>query len=185
MVDFPQLRSIGAGDGEESSGPIYDSVSFCQGLFQYHLTEVNNHPGKYLAVEGLYGQFNQWIAYVGALAVPKASLDARLASHQNLKDMVLELLSMICANLKWGMTVLENVEGPNLTVHSQPRRSRRPPVRNKSRKVCCTGRNRQTFHPVGEHTTFCTSNSSAKARAFWSTGRLYVSSPCGEKVSAC
>jgi hypothetical protein len=78
--------------------PIYDAAQLCSKHFEHHLKTTGE---DYLAIEKLYGRFNQWAAYVGAFAVPRASLDARLAPHEDIRDMVLELLYMIEANLKW------------------------------------------------------------------------------------
>jgi hypothetical protein len=90
----------------ESSQPIYDTAQLCSKHFE-HLLETTDGTGEdYLAIEELRGRFNQWAAYVGAFAVPRASLDARLNPHEDIRDMVLELLSMIQSNLKWGNFVL-------------------------------------------------------------------------------
>ncbi|RSL71943.1 hypothetical protein CEP54_001049 [Fusarium duplospermum] len=55
-----------------------------------------------LALVGeLRGEFKTWAAYIGTFAVPRASLDARLVSHSDIKDMVLDLLVVLEQNLKW------------------------------------------------------------------------------------
>ncbi|RSM04459.1 hypothetical protein CEP52_006828 [Fusarium oligoseptatum] len=60
----------------------------------YRITE----PRRDIAEE-LRGRFNLWAAYAGAFAAPKASLDARLVAHSDIKDMVLELLVMVQRNI--------------------------------------------------------------------------------------
>ncbi|KAI8689760.1 hypothetical protein NCS56_00239800 [Fusarium sp. Ph1] len=49
----------------------------------------------------LRGEFKTWAAYIGAFAVPRASLDARLISHSDIRDMVLDLIMVLEQNLKW------------------------------------------------------------------------------------
>ena len=87
-----------------SKQPIYDAALLCSKYFEQHLekTDSAGHNSRNIVVEELWGQFSQWAAYIGAFAVPKASLDARLVRHSQIKDMVLELLYMIQDNLTWG-----------------------------------------------------------------------------------
>ncbi len=82
--------------------PIYDAAQLCSAQFEHHLQTADSASEDYLAVEELRGRFSQWAAYVGVFAVPRASLDARLAPHEDIRDMVLELLFMIQDNLDWG-----------------------------------------------------------------------------------
>ena len=93
----------------ESSQPIYAAARLCSKRFENHLQTTDGTKEDYLAIEELRGRFNQWTAYVGAFALPRASLDARLSSNEEIRDMVLELLSMIQANLEWGNLVLYHV----------------------------------------------------------------------------
>ena len=85
----------------ESSEPIYKSTRLCSEYMKSCLQAISGAKEDSLAIEELYGRFNQWAAYIGALSVPKASLDARLAPYEDVRDMVLELLYMIYANLQW------------------------------------------------------------------------------------
>ncbi len=81
---------------------IYRAAITCSGLFQTYLTaSVTSEPRRNIADE-LCGRFNLWAAYTGAFASPKASLDARLADHEDIKDMVLELLVMVERNIRYG-----------------------------------------------------------------------------------
>ena len=82
--------------------PIYHASRMCSGLFDECIDEMHNSSESYLIVEELRGRFRRWAAYVGAFAVPKASLDARLASHETIKEMVLDLIYMLQQNLRWG-----------------------------------------------------------------------------------
>ncbi|KAJ2988255.1 hypothetical protein NUW58_g4076 [Xylaria curta] len=75
-----------------SSQPIYDAAQLCSKHFEDHLQTTDDAGDDYLAIEELWGRFNQWAAYAGAFAVPRASLDARLVPHGEIRDMVLELL---------------------------------------------------------------------------------------------
>ncbi|RYP46072.1 hypothetical protein DL768_007664 [Monosporascus sp. mg162] len=86
----------------ESSQPIYDAAQLCSKHFEHHIETTDRAGDDYLAIEELWGRFNQWAAYVGAFAVPRASLDARLVRHGEIRDRVLELLYMIQDNLIWG-----------------------------------------------------------------------------------
>ncbi|KAM5346199.1 hypothetical protein ACJ41O_009204 [Fusarium nematophilum] len=63
-----------------------------------------NGSPEYLLAEELRGRFSLWSAYIGVYAAPRASLDARLDSHQNLRDMVLELVEMVERSLQWVKT---------------------------------------------------------------------------------
>lgn len=85
----------------ESSGPIYDAARLCSTRFEHRL-EKTDGASDCLVIEELWGEFNLWAAYVGVFAVPKASLDARLALYGDVKDIVLDLLYMIQDNLIWG-----------------------------------------------------------------------------------
>lgn len=89
----------------DSSQPIYDAAQLCSKHFEHHLKATSCVGDDYLAMEELWGRFNQWVAYVGVFAVPRASLDARLASHAEIRNMVLELLYMIQTNLICGNVI--------------------------------------------------------------------------------
>jgi len=92
----------------ESSQPIFDAACLCSKHFEQHLeiTDGALAGDSYLAIEELWGRFNQWASYIGAFAVPRASLDARLVPHREIRDMVLELLYTIQDNLIWGNDIL-------------------------------------------------------------------------------
>jgi hypothetical protein len=81
---------------------IYDAARSCSELFAFHAIKDGICETQTLRVEELHGLFDQWAAYAGAFAMPKASLDARLQDHQDIKSMVLELLSVVQLNLRWG-----------------------------------------------------------------------------------
>ncbi|RYO96852.1 hypothetical protein DL765_011425 [Monosporascus sp. GIB2] len=103
MGGSPQHEEMQGGSVvHESSQPIYDAAQLCSKHFEHHLQTTDGAGDDYLEIEELWGRFNQWAAYVGAFAVPRASLDARLAPHGEIRDMVLELLYMIQDNLIWG-----------------------------------------------------------------------------------
>ncbi|KAI1317244.1 hypothetical protein F5Y16DRAFT_392874 [Xylariaceae sp. FL0255] len=102
MGDSPRHREMqGDSAAHQSSQPIYDAAQLCTKHFQHHLETIDGAGNDYIVIEELWGRFNQWAAYVGAFAVPRASLDARLAPHGDIREMVLELLYMIQDNLIW------------------------------------------------------------------------------------
>ncbi|KAI9684270.1 MAG: hypothetical protein M1822_005743 [Bathelium mastoideum] len=103
MCDSLQREATHGGSAiHESSHLIYDAAQLCSQHLQHQLETTNGAGEVCLAIEELRGRFNQWAAYVGAFAAPRASLDARLARNGDIRDMVLELLYMIQSNLKWG-----------------------------------------------------------------------------------
>lgn len=102
MSDSPQREGTHEGSVVQSSQPIYDTAQLCSKYFEHYLEIADGTGEDYLKIAELRGRFNQWAAYVGAFAVPRASLDAQLTPHEDIRDMVLELLYMIQANLKWG-----------------------------------------------------------------------------------
>jgi hypothetical protein len=102
MDGSPQQQEEGM---RASKQPIYDAALLCSKYFEQHLkkTDSAGHNSRHVAIEELWRRFSQWAAYIGAFAVPKASLDARLVHHSQVRDMVLELLYMIQDNLTWGI----------------------------------------------------------------------------------
>lgn len=87
----------------ESSETIYDAAQLCSKEFERQLGAANDAAGvNYRELNELWGRFNDWAAYAGAFAVPRASLDAQLAPQEKTKNMVLELLDMVQGNLEWG-----------------------------------------------------------------------------------
>jgi len=82
--------------------PIYVASRECSDIFENY---VDSLPGASQAHETLLelrSLFRQWTAYVGAFAVPKASLDARLQNHGAVREIILDLLFMLQQNLQWG-----------------------------------------------------------------------------------
>ncbi len=87
-------------DQDES---IYSAAIACSKLFNnLCLKSLETNELRCDVAEELCGRFNLWAAYVGALASPKASLDARLVDHSDVKDMILELLAMVKRNILHG-----------------------------------------------------------------------------------
>lgn len=97
-LNEPELTSQAANDYGASEA-IYAAAKNCLTQFQHNLNA--QHGDR--ATEELRGRFNLWAAYIGAFAAPRASLDARLANHPEIRDMVVELLHMIQENLEWGI----------------------------------------------------------------------------------
>lgn len=87
---------------QAESQTIYAAAQHCSSLFKNHLGAPETSEERKDVAKELYGQFNLWVAYVGAFASPKASLDARLADHNDIAIMVHELLAMIERNIKYG-----------------------------------------------------------------------------------
>jgi hypothetical protein len=85
---------------------IYNAATICSDLFELYLESPGAAEPRHDLAEELRGRFNLWAAYVGAFAAPKASLDARLVAHSDIRDMVLELLVMVQKNIRQGTTIL-------------------------------------------------------------------------------
>ncbi|EXJ93480.1 hypothetical protein A1O1_01872 [Capronia coronata CBS 617.96] len=81
-----------------ASSDIYDACSKCSVLFAEYIKEPSTHNKD--EVEELQSRFNLWAAYTGAFAAAGASLDDRLRFHDEIKLMVLKLLSMLQRNLQ-------------------------------------------------------------------------------------
>ncbi|RMJ18660.1 hypothetical protein CDV36_001592 [Fusarium kuroshium] len=96
---------------QSSSEPIYHASRACLALFDEYMTDMSLSEQSLALVGELRGEFKTWAAYIGAFAVPRASLDARLVSHSDIRDMVLDLLMVLEQNLKWARkTQLEGGE---------------------------------------------------------------------------
>lgn len=96
-------------DGDQS---IYDAATSCSKLFIAYLEASTVSDSRHDIVKELLSRFNLWAAYVGAFAPPKASLDARLAGHDDVRDMFLELLVMVQRNIIQGkIRTLASVSG--------------------------------------------------------------------------
>ncbi len=87
---------------QDTNQTIYDAAQNCSKLFERKLKTTVKASADFVFAEELNGRFHIWAAYVGVFATPKASLDARLASYEDIKDMVFELLDMVQRNLQWG-----------------------------------------------------------------------------------
>ncbi|PON20791.1 hypothetical protein TGAM01_v210299 [Trichoderma gamsii] len=111
MADSSQIKKMQEGFVvHESSQPIFDAAQLCTKHFEDYFKAADGAKGdNYLEMEEQWGRFNQWAAYIGAFAVPRASLDARLTPHIEIKDMVLELLDMMQDNFVWVNSV-DNAE---------------------------------------------------------------------------
>jgi hypothetical protein len=81
---------------------VRGAATLCSDLFKQCIETRGLAVLDHELAEELWGRFNLWAAYVGAFAAPKASLDARLVGHEDIMDMVLELLIMIQQNLRHG-----------------------------------------------------------------------------------
>jgi hypothetical protein len=89
-----------------NTGTIYDAASACADLFDRYLRNPRLTSSRRDLGEECRGRFNLWAAYVGAVAAPKASLDARLGLHSDIKDIFLDLLVMIKDNVQQGLSSL-------------------------------------------------------------------------------
>ena len=90
---------------EGGEDAIYKAAVQCLELFELCLKAIDdpNNP-SYEYIEDIRGGFNIWGAYIGAFAPAKLSLDARLMHHQDIKNMVMDMLHMIRENLSYGKT---------------------------------------------------------------------------------
>ncbi|EXJ91763.1 hypothetical protein A1O3_00313 [Capronia epimyces CBS 606.96] len=82
----------------QSSLDIYEACLKCSELLTEYLRNPST-PNKDEA-EDLQSRFNLWAAYTGAFAAADASLDDRLKFHDEIRVMVLKLLSMLQRNLR-------------------------------------------------------------------------------------
>ena len=92
---------------QTSPEPIYDASRQCSTLLNEYMIDEAISSELYTTIQELRGRFEAWAAYTGAFALPRASLDARLAPHDDIKNMVLDLLTMLERNLQWGMCPLQ------------------------------------------------------------------------------
>lgn len=101
------MESISPGQNSE---PIYHASRKCLALFDEYISDGVLSGESLTLIGELRGQFKTWAAYIGAFAVPRESLDVRLYPHVDTRNMVLDLLTMLERNLKWGLyyTCLSN-----------------------------------------------------------------------------
>lgn len=85
-----------------SDRPIYDAARLCSKYFEQNLESARAAEDDYLEIEELWAKFCHWAAWLGVFAAPGSSLDTRLKLADDIRDMVLELLYMIQANLLIG-----------------------------------------------------------------------------------
>jgi hypothetical protein len=82
-------RLVSGFDAECSQDPEHDAPTLAPPPFGESLLDIR----------GLRNNFAFWIDYTGALADIGASLDDRLQGHDEIKEMVMELLEMVDRNL--------------------------------------------------------------------------------------
>lgn len=97
---------------KEAATSIYHVADVCFDYFEYLISignvdiltqqtygttsDTKNMPRE---IRGIRNSFAFWVDYTGALASAGASLDDRLQDHDEIKEMILELLQMIERNL--------------------------------------------------------------------------------------
>ncbi|KAK0659786.1 hypothetical protein QBC41DRAFT_262105 [Cercophora samala] len=84
--------------------PIYDEARYCETLFRGLLPDlavdnVTVEAKNYHVIREHHQRFQLWTAFVGVFADPEASLDARLRDHQDVQNLVLQLLQLLKSNL--------------------------------------------------------------------------------------
>ncbi len=96
-------------ENQKAPTVIYDIVDSCFDVFERLVSEADgalpldtspassNEPSR--NIRGLRNNFAFWIDYTGALAPVGASLDDRLKGHDEISEMVMELLEMVDRNL--------------------------------------------------------------------------------------
>jgi hypothetical protein len=57
------------------------------------------------SIESIRSDFEMWINYTGALAPVGRSLDDRLGTYSDIKEMIIELLEMLSWNLEHSMWI--------------------------------------------------------------------------------
>ncbi|KAL5090449.1 hypothetical protein Trisim1_004349 [Trichoderma cf. simile WF8] len=101
-------------DHQEAAATIYDITDACFDVLERLVSVSDTYPLPQLEpfisdealcnessrdIRGLRNSFAFWADYTGALAPVQASLDYRLQNHDQVKEMVIELLEMVERNL--------------------------------------------------------------------------------------
>jgi hypothetical protein len=94
---------MGPDDSLNLVEPIYAASRECSDVFEGYIASLRRSSQARELLLELRSLFRQWTAYVGAFAVPKASLDARLQNHDAVREIILDLLFMVQQNLQWGI----------------------------------------------------------------------------------
>jgi hypothetical protein len=104
----------------EAATAIYNITDSCFDILERLISgfdaECSLAPSdeSFLDIRGLRNNFAFWIDYTGALADIGASLDDRLQGHDEIKEMVIELLQMVDRNLsrrEFDTTILRILNG--------------------------------------------------------------------------
>ena len=115
------LRTENEDENQKPAASIYDVADRCFDVFEHLVLAVDedcspdqtfptfgpassDEPSR--DIKGLRNNFAFWIDYTGALAPIGASLDDRLQGHDEIKEMVMELLEMVDRNLHRRMLYL-------------------------------------------------------------------------------
>ncbi|KAK6348438.1 hypothetical protein TWF718_006232 [Orbilia javanica] len=87
--------------GQETKQQIYDLAGECEGLFGDLLSVLSRTSEKDCRIVQEHQQrFERWSGYLGVFAAPQASLDSRLKSTPDIRDLVVQLLEVLKRNIR-------------------------------------------------------------------------------------
>jgi hypothetical protein len=96
---------------------IYKLSEQCEGLFESLLIAIYRSNEQYQVVQAHHGRFERWTGYLGVFAANSASLDTRLESSPEIRDVVIRLLEIIERNIQHGICSNQGVESFHQTTH--------------------------------------------------------------------
>ncbi|KAF3289921.1 hypothetical protein TWF970_003664 [Orbilia oligospora] len=89
---------------EDDIPQISDLAGECEDLFedlQSLLSGISDKASR--VVQGCQQRFERWASYLGVFAAPQASLDSRLKSTPDIRDLVIQLLLTLKRNIQYGI----------------------------------------------------------------------------------
>jgi hypothetical protein len=81
---------------------IRDHAGKCEDLYENLLLVMSRTSDEhYQIVQEQQQRFERWAGYLGVFAVPQASLDSRLESDPDIRDLVAQLLEILEKNIQY------------------------------------------------------------------------------------
>jgi hypothetical protein len=101
----PKHRAMATDEG--TSQQIYDLAGNCEDLFGDLLSVLSRTSDRhYRIVQEHQQRFERWTGYLGVFAAPQASLDSRLKSDPDIRDLVIQLLEILERNIQHGESLV-------------------------------------------------------------------------------
>jgi len=92
---------------EDTNHQIYDLAENCEDLFEdLLLVLLRTSDKQYRIVQEHQQRFERWTGYLGVFAAPQASLDSRLKSDPDVRDLVTQLLEILKRNIQHGESLV-------------------------------------------------------------------------------